>query len=151
MLDFYMISVKMVKKDVAEIGPKFIINNRSSDLMIKGGDFCAVWLEDKGLWSTNEQDVNDIVDHDTDSEVAKFRSEHPDIRVVAKYMWDSDSGAVDKWHKYCKQQCRDSFHELDNNLTFANDITTKKDYVSKRLPYPLEECPTPGYDKLIGT
>lgn len=151
MADFYMISVKLVKKDVAEISPKFIINNHSSDLMIKGGDFEAVYLEDKGLWSTNEQDVVIMVDRDIEREVAKFRSEHQDIRVVPKYMWDGDSGSVDRWHKYCKQQCRDSFHELDNKLTFSNDITTKEDYISKRLPYPLEESPIPGYEKLIGT
>lgn len=50
------ISTRSVKQGVTEIFPKFILK-KSSDLMIRGGDFYAVWREDLGLWSTEEQDV----------------------------------------------------------------------------------------------
>ena len=33
---------------------------------------------------------------------------------------------------------RDNFHNLNEKLVFANDKPNKKDYASKRLPYPLE-------------
>ena len=36
--------------------PKFIIK-KSKDLMIRGSDFYAVWMEEWGLWSTDEQDA----------------------------------------------------------------------------------------------
>ena len=38
---------------------------------------------------------------------------------------------------------------LDENLIFSNVELKKTDYASKRLKYPLEECPTPGWDKLM--
>ena len=57
MIDFLMISTRSPKRGVIEIYPKFIIPTykKSSDLMIRGGDFYAVWLEDQGLWSTKRQ------------------------------------------------------------------------------------------------
>mgnify|MGYP007025254689 CR=1 FL=1 len=56
MLDFLMIATRSGKRSIIEIYPKFIIK-RSNDLMIRGGDFYAIWIEERGLWSTDEQDV----------------------------------------------------------------------------------------------
>lgn len=55
MIDFLMIATRTGKRGVIEIYPKFIIK-KSKDLMIRGSDFYAVWLEKRGLWSTDEQD-----------------------------------------------------------------------------------------------
>ena len=63
MFDFMSISTRMPKRGVIEIYPKFIIG-RTTDLMIRGSDFYACWLEAKGLWSTDEQDVIDRIDKD---------------------------------------------------------------------------------------
>ena len=51
MIDFLMISTRSTKSGGIEIFPKFVIK-RSSDLMIRGSDFYAIWLEDRGMWST---------------------------------------------------------------------------------------------------
>ena len=48
MLDFLMVSTRNSKRGVTEIYPKFIVK-KSSDLMIRGGDFYAIWVEDRGL------------------------------------------------------------------------------------------------------
>ena len=71
--------------------------------------------------------------------------------VKVLYMWDAESGMIDAWHKYCQRQMRDSFHMLDEELIFSNTETTKKDYASKKLSYPLETGETPAYDKLMST
>ena len=34
--------------------------------MIRGGDFYAIWREDLGLWSTDEQDAVDLIDRELD-------------------------------------------------------------------------------------
>ncbi len=118
--------------------------------MIRGGDFYAVWIEEAGLWSTDEQDVIRIVDR----ELERYKEEHfKELGgvVKVKYMWDASSGIIDDWHKYCQKQSRDSYHMLDETLIFSNAETNKKDYATKRLPYPLEEGPTPAYDRLIST
>ena len=39
---------------------------KSKDLMIRGGDFYAVWMEDEGLWSTDEEDALQIIDRELD-------------------------------------------------------------------------------------
>ena len=54
MLDFLVISTRSGKRGIIEIYPKFIIR-KSSDLMIRGGDFYAIWIEERGLWSTDER------------------------------------------------------------------------------------------------
>ena len=40
---------------------------------------------------------------------------------------------------------------LDETLVFSNSETNKKDYASKKLPYPLESGSITAYDKLIST
>lgn len=149
MLDFLKVSTRTTKQGVIEIYPKFKVG-KSSDLMIRGGDFYAVWIEERGLWSIDEQDVIDLID----SELEKYAEEHrqhstANYRIM--YMWDSDTGSIDRWHKYCKQQQRDSFHVLDEKLIFSNTNTTKTDYASKKLSYPLEEGNIDSYDKLMST
>ena len=68
-----MISTRSSKRGVIEIYPKFIIK-KSSDLMIRGGDFYAIWLEDRGLWSTDEQDALQLIDKELDDYAQKNRN-----------------------------------------------------------------------------
>lgn len=151
MLDFMRIATRYPKRDVVEIYPKFIIK-KSSDLMIRGGDFYAIWDEERKTWSTDEEDVRRLVDRELDIATEKYKKDHPDALMIdTKYMWDADSGIIDKWHKYCQKQMRDSYRNLDEKLIFANHETKKEDYSSKKLPYPLEPGDISGYEKLVST
>ena len=149
MLDFISISTRSKSKGIVEIYPKFIIK-KSSDLMIRGRDFYAIWVEERELWSTDEQDAIQLIDR----ELRRYYEENKDkIEGIPKvlYLWDAESGMIDSWHKYCQQQMRDNFHVLDEKLIFSNAETNKKDYASKRLNYPLEQGECPAYDKLMST
>ena len=149
MLDFFTVSTRVKKPGYTEIYPKFQIKH-VDDLMIRGGDFYAVWVEDRGLWSTDEQDVVQLVDR----ELTRFAEENKskiDGNVKICYMRDAETGMIDSWHKYCQKQMRDSYHMLDEKLLFANDGANKKDYSSKRLNYPLEPGEHPAYDRIIST
>ena len=149
MLDFLMIATRSGKRGIIEIYPKFIIK-RSNDLMIRGGDFYAIWIEERGLWSTDEQDAVDLIDRELDRYAEENRKRFDDnIRVL--HMWDAETGMIGQWHKYCQKDMRDSFHMLDEKLIFANTKTGKKDYASKSLDYPLEPGETPAWDRLVGT
>lgn len=149
MLDFLMISTRSTKRGVIEIYPKFIIK-KSSDLMIRGGDFYAIWVEERGLWSTDEQDALSIIDKYLDKYAEENKGKFEGhVRIM--HMWDAESGMIDTWHKYCQKQMRDSFHQLDDKLIFSNTKVSKKDYSSKRLPYPLEKGDVSAWDKLIST
>lgn len=149
MIDFLSIAERTLKNSTVEIYPKFTIK-KSKDLMIRGGDFYAIWLEDRGLWSTEEDDALELID----SELRRYLNENkerigPVYRVL--YLRDAETGSIDLWHKYCQKQMRDNFHSLDETLIFSNSEPNKKDYASKRLPYPLEEGDISAWDKLIST
>ena len=149
MLDFLMISTRSTKRGVIEIYPKFRIMN-SSDLMIRGGDFYAIWIEERGLWSTDEQDALQLIDRALDKYAEENRQRF-DANIKVLHMWDAETGMIDTWHKYCQRQMRDCFHMLDEKLIFSNTETNKKDYASKKLDYPLEAGDLSAYDKLIST
>lgn len=148
MFDFLVISTKPTKTGF-DIFPKFKLYPKSKDLMIRGGDFYAIWLEEKGIWSTEEGDALNAIDRELDQYVADNKDRFDGASVRILHMWDSDSGMIDKWHKFCQKQTRDSFHMLDETLVFSNSPTNKEDYPSKRLPYALEPCDISSYDKLM--
>ena len=94
MLDFVKISTRTKKNGAVEVYPKFIVNNKSQDLMIRGGDFYAIWVEERGLWSTDEGDVIQLIDNELDN----YATEHKDTlgdNYHILYMWDSESGVID--------------------------------------------------------
>lgn len=147
MIDFLIVSTRPGKKGVVEVYPKFVIK-KSSDLMIRGGDFYAVWVEERGLWSTDEQDAIMLVDRAVDEAAEELKAK-TDEQVKSLHMWDANSGIIDIWHKYCQRQMRDNFHMLDEKLIFSNTETKKKDYASKRLTYPMEKGEFNAWDKFM--
>ena len=149
MFDFLKIATRYPKRDVVEIYPKFLVKT-SSDLMIRGNDFYAVWIEERGLWSTNEQDVVDLIDRELDRYYEKNKNKlEGTVKIL--YMWDGDTGMIDKWHNYCRKQLWNNYVMLDEKLIFSNTEPCKADYASKRLKYPLEEGSIEAYDKLMST
>lgn len=150
MVDFLILSSKTNNKGDMEVYPRFRLYPKSKDLMIRGGDFYAIWIEELGLWSTDESDALRLIDRELDK-FAKEKEANFDGRVFTKHMWDSESGMIDAWHKFCQKQTRDSFVMLDETLIFSNTETKKESYASKRLPYPLERGSIEAWDKLIST
>ena len=148
-LDFLLISTRSKKLGVIEIYPKFVIK-KSDDLMIRGGDFYAIWLNDIGLWSTDEQDALQLIDRELDRYAKENRNKwDSEIRVL--HMWDAESGMIDSWHRYCQKQMRDNYHMLDEKIIFSNSATNKQDYASKKLSYSLENGKLSAYNKLMST
>lgn len=151
MLDFIKVALKYNRNGNAEAYPKFVVPTfkKSEDLMIRGGDFYAVWDESQGLWSTSEELCLALIDR----ELKKFADENKNMTNlgVIDYMWDSENGMIDKWHKYVQKQLRDNYHALDESIIFANTDVQKTDYCSKKLPYALEKGTIDAWDELIGT
>ena len=150
MVDFLHIE-KEDKDKIATsiIYPTFIIG-KSSDLMIRGRDFYAVWNEDKGLWETDESMVIKMIDKELD----RWVKEHHDIlnrNVIVKYMWNASTDSIDAWHHYVQKQMRDNFVQLDSKLIFKNTKTTKLDYASRKLKYDIGPGDTDNYDEFMTT
>ena len=81
MIDFLFIARRTGKHGVIEIYPKLIIKH-SKDLMIRGGDFYAIWLEERGLWSTDEQDALQLIDRELDNYAETHKADFDNYRVL---------------------------------------------------------------------
>ncbi len=149
MLDFIHICVKEPrgKNTVYEVYPDLVVA-RSTDLMIRGQAFYAIWDEEAGLWSTDEYDVRRLVDQAVLEESERMRAKG--IETSVKLLGSYDTGRWDKFKKFCKA-VGDNSHQLDAKLTFANTEVEKKDYVSRRLPYSLSPGDHSAWDQLAGT
>lgn len=146
LMDFYQIKERSSKKGVIEVYPDFKVC-RSKDLMVRGKSFYAIWDDDIGMWSTDEYDVQRIVD----SDLEKYRdSMHTDEKVVLKRMADFSTKSWAEFRKYMNN-ISDNAHQLDEKIIFSNTDVKKKDYASKKLDYPLEKGPCDAYEELIST
>ena len=145
-MDFYTIRTKE-EKGFTKAYPDWVVG-RCEDLMVRGGAFYAVWDEDSGLWSTNEFDVQRIVDKDLQAFVDE-RAKKGEI-VEPLLTRNFTTGSWERFNRYIRNLPDNaSFRQLDETITFANTEVTKKDYVSKRLPYSLEEGKTDAWDELL--
>lgn len=144
-MDFFQIKTKETSKKTGalEAYPDFVVG-RSKDLMVRGSSFYAIWDEAKGLWSTDEYDVQRLVDEELNEYAAKN-----DISSI-KYMRSFSSSQWTQYRRFLKN-VSDNSHQLDNKLTFANTEVKKKDYVSRRLPYNLASGDFSAWDELVGT
>lgn len=147
-VDFYQIATEVTKHGI-KIFPDFKAC-RSKDLMIRGRSFYAIWDEDKQIWSTDEYDVQRLIDQELEEYRKELQKTMPDKIVEVKRMLNFSSNMWKNYRAFVKEMS-DNSHQLDNHLTFSNTEVKKTDYVSRRLPYPLEEGSIAAYDELIGT
>lgn len=147
-MDFFTICVRETKGGVLELYPDFRVG-RSKDLMIRGRSFYAIWDEAKGLWSTDEYDVQRLVDE----ELHNFAEEARRKDGISYNVKDLRSFSSNGWNQFRKfvNNISDNSHQLDETLTFSNSKVTKSDYVSRRLPYALEPGECNAWDELVGT
>ena len=149
-MDFVKIMERSIRGGGIEIYPSFMVS-RSKDLMVRGKAFYAIWDESKGLWSTDEYDVQRLVDeelwHYKDILLAQRAPNGP---VIVKTMQDYSNGCWSTFKNYLKN-VSDNNHTLDEKLTFSNTEVTKEDYVSKRLAYPLVDTSYSSYDEIMST
>lgn len=145
-MDFYKIKTRIKKKGVIEVYPDFLVK-RSKDLMIRAKSFYAVWDEERGFWSTNEYDVQRLVDNELIAFADDFSKKCEETVVIA-LMSDFSSYSWKEFRKYLSN-LSDNSHQLDSKLIFSDSVVSKEDYASKTLPYPLKAGPHPSYDSLM--
>lgn len=143
-MDFFNIQVKEKKDGGLILAPQFVVG-KSKDLMVRGHAFYAIWDEEAGLWSTDEFDVARLVDQELQYH-AEQKMEHASILTMRDFSSKS-------WISYRSlvANISDNSHQLDENLTFADQVVKRSDYVSKRLPYSLGGGDHTSWDELVGT
>lgn len=151
-MDFYQICSREIergpRKGEIEIFPDFRVV-RSKDLMVRGKAFYAIWDEGKGLWSTDEYDVQRLMDAELWAAADQMEKDFG-ARPSVKNLHSFGSNSWTQFRKYM-QNISDNSHPLDERLTFADTEVKKSDYVSRRLSYPLQPGDHSAWDELIGT
>ena len=147
-MDFYQIKERSLRNGGIEIYPDFKIC-RSRDLMVRGKSFYAIWDEKARLWSTDEYEVQRLVDEDL-IKYYEERKKNFDGNVKVKLLGNYSSKSWVEFRNYVSST-PDNSHDLDATLTFSNTEVKKRDYVSRRLDYPLEQGEFPAYEELIST
>lgn len=131
------------KTKVRKVRPSYR-NTCPDDLIIRGGAFYAVYLPEKGLWSTEEFDLVHLVDKTLES----YSSEHGDPKVMK--LEDQDSGQY-KLFKSWLRNMPDNPRAMDRNILFRSSPKRKEDYATKRLSYDPVKGDCSSYDSLMGT
>jgi hypothetical protein len=150
-MDFVSICNRQIekgpRKGETEIYPDFRVG-RSKDLMVRGRSFYAIWDETAGLWSTDEYDVQRLVDQEMEAEAERLQKDGQTTHIKRLGSFGSNS-----WTQFRKfiQNISDNSKPLDENLAFINTEVKKSDYVSRRLPYSLEEGSYEAWNEIIGT
>lgn len=139
---------RSVKRGTIEVYPMFM-NHDVDDIMVRGRDFYAIWNEETGLWSQNESDVVDIVDKELWAYADKLKEKTND-KISVLTMAEFSTKSWKTYRDYIKN-LPTNYHQLDDHITFADDKVTKKDYISRRLPYSVMEGDYSGWDEMVGT
>lgn len=146
-MDFYTIEAMPMRGQAGlmEVAPRFV-NLDSRDIMLRDGDFVAIWNPKTGLWSRNEFDVIDIVDGDVSDYVTKSGVQNLFPRFCRR---DTD-GVWKKYRQWTKNMV-DTDHPLDRMPVFADTPIRQEDHVAYRLPYSLDEGEPTCWMKLVDT
>lgn len=146
-MDFYTIETSPMRglPGVMEAAPWFL-NTNSRDIMLREGDFVAVWNPETGLWSKNEFDVIDIVDND----VRKYVENSYPQNIVPRLCASERDGVWKRYRQWTKNMV-DTVRPMDRSPVFADTMVRQEDHVSYRLPYSLEEGVPVNWVKLVDT
>lgn len=151
MFDFVrIVDVDTPKKGKRIVKAKFI-TMRVKDLMIRGGEFYAAWLEDEKRWTTDYDDVLEIIDRAILAKTDELSEKYSDYIYVPELFCYADTGAIDAWLKFTSKQMKDNHHVLNQTILFADHELKREDYASFKLDYALVNEEAPGYEKLVST
>lgn len=146
-MDFYEIETAPMRGQAGmmEARPNFLYLN-SRDIMLRNGNFIAVWNPETGLWSKNENDVINIVDSDVYDYVNNSGIQNLIPRICRR-----DKDGVWRQYRQWSKNMVDTDHPLDRMPIFANTPVRQEDHVSYRLPYSLEDGVATCWLKLVDT
>lgn len=146
-MDFYEIETSPVRgrPEVMEAKPGFL-NLNSRDIMLRDGEFVAVWNPKTGLWSKDEFDVVDLID----SDVRKYVENSPYESIVPRFCVSEKDGVWRRYRQWSKNMVN-TVHPLDRMPVFLDTPIRKEDHVSYRLPYSLEDDIPVNWATLVDT
>lgn len=146
-MDFYRIVTKQ-KDGTLIVRPDWRVG-RSEDLMTRAGSFYAVWDEETGLWSEDIYDVQRLVDDD----LYGYRVDAERTSGFTVDIQTLESNSTKLWNEFQTflSNSGSNAHDLNSKLIFADQVTKRTDYASKKLSYALSDEECPNWDILVET
>lgn len=141
-MDFIRVGVKDNRDGTRELFPAFLALE-SQDLVVRGGQFAAIWDEDTNLYSRRLSHVPDIIDRSFQKMV------QPEIRQgdVVKKMRNFDNQLFNKFLSLIRS-IGDMGPDLDQKLVFADQTPIKADAATFQMPYALVDSECKAWDTL---
>lgn len=126
--------------------------NGFKDIMIKGGDFYAIWDESRGLWSKDICDAVRLIDEELEDYAKKLKDDprYDGYLITIKNVNSSMSRGMDEFKHWYQKCAPDKYKWLDSNIVFQNQEVKREDYASFKLPYSMAEGDTSAWDELVG-
>lgn len=144
-MDFIRVACKENKDGTKEFYPS-LQALESTDLVIRGGQFVAIWDEDTGLYSRRLSHVADIIDRSfmrMMGDRLRAGDTVKKVRVYDNQIYSRLMGLM--------RSIGDMGPELDQRIVFANEEPTKGMAASFKMPYELSGAPTPVWDEIISS
>ena len=146
-------------RNVITVYPDFLTTGK--DIMRKGGQFYAILDPETNMWSTNQQDIQRIIDDElysyADEHFKKddngwYHTDDPDEKVVIRSLEEASTGMLIVFNKWFNNLSPNhNYIPLDSDLTFHSDEVKPEMYRSKRLSYDLVDGDISAYDEIIST
>lgn len=144
-MDFIRVAYKESKSGFREFYPS-LQALESQDLVIRGGQFVAIWDADTGLYSRRLSHVPDIIDR------AFTKMLGDDVRPgdTVKTMRNFDNGLYNRLTSLIRS-IGDMGPELDQKIVYADQTPTKADAATFKMPYSLSDAPCPVWNEIAST
>lgn len=153
--DFLKVKKTFVAKSQKyEYSPSFYVNSKLKSLMTRSRNLYAIRDRHSNFWINNDGLAIENIDEEFYEMVSKEVGEQimndPDHKPIILRLKDTDNHLIDKWHKFYQKDIQyDTYKPLNQKVLFSNSEVKETDYATYCLDYPILECPTPFYDKLV--
>jgi energy-coupling factor transporter ATP-binding protein EcfA2 len=142
-MDFIRVAYKENKEGTREFYPS-LQAIESTDLVIRGGQFVAIYDESTGLYSRRLSHLAGIIDRAflaMANEQLRPGDMVKKVRVFDNQIYSRLMGLI--------RQIGDMGPELDQRIVFANETPTKGMGCTFKMPYELSDAPTPTWDEIL--
>lgn len=141
-MDFIRVAYKENQDGTREFYPS-LQAIESQDLVIRGGQFAAIWNEDTNLYSRNQSHMPVIIDRAFERMVAPTLRDGDVVKKVVNF----NNQLFNKVLSLIRS-LGDMGPDLDQKIIFADQEPSKADAATFKMPYSLADAPTPAWDEI---
>ena len=142
-MDFIRVGSKENRDGTREFFPSLQVL-KSEDLVIRGGQFVALWNEELGLFTRHIYDAADIID----TAFAKLVSDKVRPGDVIKKVRSFDNQIFSRMLALVRS-VGDMGPDLDQKIIFADHVPSKADAATFKMTYNMSDSPCTAWDTLV--